>query len=313
MPGADGMKALADMLRPHLAPNLSEGRLKAMVDDAVARFTPKVSEVVLVTPEGERRELGKVHKLTDKALRIVALQPFTKRGLFLVGPAGSFKTTAAGTIAAALNLPYYPIAVGPQTSKADLVGFVDAHGKPVWTVLRKAHTDGGLVLLDEIDAGNAGVLTIANSLFANEAYTWPDGTTTAKHADFRFMAAGNTYGMGANLQYVGRNALDAATLDRFTMMEWSYDEELEKELAIGAAEAVKADTKAVAVKWVARVVALRRAAEAAGVRVVFSPRASMSGAALLAAGFEWNEVETLELWGSGKIKQDDRERILARV
>ena len=48
--------------------------------------------------------------------------------------------------------------------------------------------------------------------------------------NFRLVAAGNTYGTGADAQYVGRNELDAATLDRFVVVRWNYDQELESRI-----------------------------------------------------------------------------------
>ncbi|MBR3890463.1 MAG: hypothetical protein IKJ30_00140, partial [Bacilli bacterium] len=50
------------------------------------------------------------------------------------------------------------------------------------------------------------------------------------HPDFKVVAAGNTYGKGANRQYCGRNSLDSATLDRFMIIEWDYDRKLEAKI-----------------------------------------------------------------------------------
>ena len=50
------------------------------------------------------------------------------------------------------------------------------------------------------------------------------------HPDFKVVAAGNTFGKGANRQYCGRNSLDSATLDRFMVIEWDYDREQEAKI-----------------------------------------------------------------------------------
>ena len=55
-------------------------------------------------------------------------------------------------------------------------------------------------------------------------------TAIDMHPDFKVVCAGNTFGSGSTLQYTGRNKLDAATLDRFMIIEWDYDKELEKNL-----------------------------------------------------------------------------------
>jgi cobaltochelatase CobS len=53
-----------------------------------------------------------------------------------------------------------------------------------------------------------------------------------KHPDFICIAAANTYGRGADRQYVGRNELDESTLDRFRIgtVPMDYHEQLERQL-----------------------------------------------------------------------------------
>jgi cobaltochelatase CobS len=53
------------------------------------------------------------------------------------------------------------------------MGYMDAHGKLVRTLLREAYEHGGVFLLDEIDAGNPGVLTVLNALLANGQVGFP--------------------------------------------------------------------------------------------------------------------------------------------
>ena len=79
--------------------------------------------------------------------------------VLLVGPAGTGKTSAAAATARALGIPFEAVSVGPQTSKADLLGFIDAGGTYHDTPLVRAFRDGGLFLIDELDAGHPGVLT----------------------------------------------------------------------------------------------------------------------------------------------------------
>ena len=54
--------------------------------------------------------------------------------------------------------------------------------------------------------------------------------TIDRHKDFRIIAAANTWGKGSDMQYVGRNALDGATLDRFDNIYLDYDRKLESNL-----------------------------------------------------------------------------------
>ena len=63
-----------------------------------------------------------------------------------------------------------------------------------------------------------------------------------KHEDFYFACNANTWGTGPNMEYVGRNRLDSAFLDRFigSTIELEYDNRVEGEIAksyLGAEEA----------------------------------------------------------------------------
>lgn len=57
-------------------------------------------------------------------------------------------------------------------------------------------------------------------------------STVKLHPDFRIIAAANTFGKGADRQYVGRNQLDEASLDRFRAgtVEMGYSNKLEKQI-----------------------------------------------------------------------------------
>jgi midasin (ATPase involved in ribosome maturation) len=201
----------------------------------------------------------------------------------LVGPAGSGKTTVCHAVADALSLPFYAFSVGMQTTKTDLLGFVDANGIYRESVLYQAYKNGGVFLLDEIDAGNSNVLTILNAMLANGQYIFPNGERVGRNPDFVCFAAANTFGRGADRQYVGRNQLDAATLDRFVVRNFDYDEALERALTGND-------------DWCERVQAYRKASYDLKERIVISPRASIKGATLLAAGFKLKEVEEMVLW-----------------
>lgn len=199
---------------------------------------------------------------------------------FLVGPAGSGKTTLAEQIADALKLKFYMAA--RVTSEYKLVGFIDANGKTVRTQFREAFEHGGVFLFDEVDASDPDALTAFNAALANGLGDFPDGMVR-RHKDFVAIAAGNTFGRGADRQYVGRNQLDAATLDRFQTFEIDYDEQLELTLAGNA-------------DWTKYVQRVRKAIEIEKVRHVVSPRASISGAKLLAAGMDAAKVAEACVW-----------------
>ena len=135
---------------------------------------------------------------------------------------------------------------------------------------------------------------------ANEEFGTPDGKMRKKHKDFCLIAGMNTYGMGANRVYVGRNQLDGATLDRFVVIDWDYDEGFEASIVgvthkspvlnLGAGGIMQPD------EWFNYVVSVRKACEKLAIRHVVSPRATIYGTKLFAAGVGRDHVEGMVLW-----------------
>jgi len=202
-----------------------------------------------------------------------------RENVYLVGPAGSGKTTIASQAADALELPFY--STGAVGMAYQLQGFINAEGRYMETDLYRAYVGGGVFLFDEIDASSAQALLAFNAIAANDLAAFPCGTVK-RHADFVIIAAANTWGSGADAQYVGRAQLDAATLDRFAFISMDYDERLE--LAISSND-----------EWTRYVQAFRRITRQLKIRAVVSPRASIKGGKLLSAGLSWNRVEEMLL------------------
>lgn len=217
-----------------------------------------------------------------------------RMSVFLVGPAGSGKTTIAENMAKKYHMDFYCMSVGNQTTKSDLLGFISATGNYVSTVFRTAFEEGGIFLLDEIDAGNSNVLTILNSALANGYCSFPDGMVK-RHTNFVCIASGNTIGQGANKQYVGRNQLDGATLDRFIKIDWYYDEILEKKISKNSG-------------WVNRVQAIRKIANDMGLKLIISPRASINGSNLINDGIPVLQVDEACIF-KGQVDEITKQKI----
>lgn len=239
-----------------------------------------------IKSNGKTKKLkGVQHAQFENLLKLVGAGQAT----LLVGPAGTGKSHAAETVADALSLSFHAISVGSQTSKSDLAGYMTATGEYVRTQFREAYENGGLFLLDEADAGNSNVLILLNAALSNGKMAFPDGMVDA-HPDFRMVATANTYGNGASRQYVGRNQLDAATLDRFATLDWNIDDRIEAALA-GTSEAGK--------KWLRVVRAVRtKVLDELELRVVISPRATQRGALALEAGLPFDDVLKIALTGN---------------
>lgn len=144
----------------------------------------------------------------------------------VVGPAGSGKSHAMEQIARDLGLNFYM--ANRIQNTFELVGFVDAAGKYVTTQFFEAFTKGGLFFFDEVDASSPEALVTINAAVAQRHMAFPGHPgNVPMHKDFKAVVAGNTYGTGSTFQYTGRNKLDAATLDRFMVIDWEYDRDLE--------------------------------------------------------------------------------------
>jgi len=257
--------------------HLNASFIRQMIDNVVA---DKLPNQIVVRHEGnqEIKLEGLAHfKFASLLAKCQARDKDGNRlNVWLTGPAGTGKTTAAKFVAKALGLEFrYTGAIDTQYA---LTGFVDAHGKIVSTEFRKAYVEGGTFLFDEVDGSSPNATLAFNAALANGHACFPDGNFE-RHKDCLIIAAANTWGLGATHDYVGRNKLDAAFLDRFVFQDWPIDEALERATSGNTA-------------WFERVVSVRRKVTAMGLKgIMITPRATYFGAALLAAGVEQSEVE----------------------
>lgn len=252
--------------------------MRSRIDGALGQLDDLLTNKPLVVNLGSVEEPKNqiVHSAFGKIIKVLSSAKRKEKNIMLVGGAGGGKTHLVKQIAESLKLPFYPMSVGLQTTKSDLLGFINATGVYMSSVIREAYENGGVLLLDEFDSAHAGVVTILNSLLANGHASFPDKIVN-KHKDFVCICACNTYGRGANVDYVGRNRLDGATLDRFIVIDVDYDENLEASLT---------DNE----RWFGVVQRIRKNIEEQGIKMIVSPRASMDGADLLDAGFHISDV-----------------------
>jgi len=249
--------------------------IRSNVAKAIRDLAP-VSLVVSVA-NAPAVPLGLTHRLTPKVIRLLARPG---RNVYLHGPAGSGKTTVAAQAGQAFNLPVYYVA--KVESEYLLLGFRDATGSVVRTPFREAYEHGGVFLFDELDGSGAGAIVALNMALANGVCAFPDGVVK-RHPDFKCIAAGNTTLTGSSRQYVGREQLDAASIDRFTFLEFGYDDALERALASNA-------------EWCDYVQRIRRVIAQRELPHLVTPRATYEGCALLEDGFTWEEAAQMAIW-----------------
>ncbi len=249
--------------------NSKGAEVLARVDERIAELSAPTRIVIDRTEKDgtvNTEDLGLCHKSLPDLITLIRLDI----PAWLAGPAGSGKTTAAHQAAKALGLDFY--FNGAIDSEYKLSGFVDANGRIVSTAFRKAYTDGGLFLFDEVDASSPSAVLAFNAALSNGHGDFPGcETPIQRHADFRVVAAANTWGLGADFHYVGRAKMDAAFLNRFVPLAWDYDEELETALAPDKA-------------WAATVRAFRKKVFAGGLEVIVSPRTTFFGGRMIADG-----------------------------
>jgi cobaltochelatase CobS len=265
-----------------------------MVDNYLKAIPPRA--VVEIRPiEGEKFEIPRQHYKFPLLMACLS----QRIPVCLVGPAGSSKSTACKYAADALKLPFGTVNFGPTTSKADLFGYKDANGNYHSTELVRTALAGGVFCGDEFDAGHAGIATMINMPLANRILPTPEGTKEV-HADWIPVFAGNTFGTGANRMYVGRNQMDAATLDRMVFIEWDYDVGLEAAILGEVKDSPEFDIAEGGSEkpgqWLERVEKVRAAVAKLGIRHLVTPRASIYGSKLLLAGVGLKHVQDIVLW-----------------
>lgn len=266
------------------------------LSDKIDAMQPKVTQIVV-----KDRPAFTLKGVQHKVFADIMMSISARCNTFLVGPAGTGKTTMVSQVAEALSLKFHAENLTAATTEYALKGFKDANSNYVKTPLRDLFENGGVYLLDEIDNANPNVLGVLNSALSNGFMAFPDGMV-AKHPDFIAVAAGNTYGNGATAEYVGRNPIDGATLDRFAFFNVDIDESVEDAMLLGFGLPT-----ATANTWITAVRKSRQNVADNGLRVIVSPRATQHGASLLAQGMDMNKVYLATVLKGAK--QDQVEKI----
>lgn len=202
--------------------------------------------------------------------------------VWLQGPPGTSKSTIAAQAADALGLALHAISCHEGMTRSDLFGYTDANGQDHRSPLWEAYENGGVLLLDEIDNGNANILAALNSALSNGHCTFA-GRTYKKHETFKVVATANTAGLGPESGFIGRMGVDLATLDRFVSIPCPIDNKLEMAIV----KSIHPEGYAPVMKAVRK---LRKAVESRGLRVVVSPRTSIHSAKMVKLGVTLEEA-----------------------
>jgi cobaltochelatase CobS len=202
-----------------------EDRIKEMMSGKAQH-----PEVIVTAPSGKKSHIkGHTHPVFEKVLRLC-----TRVNIMLIGPAGCGKTHLMEMIAKALDMSPHILSVNLRTTQGQLIGRdhpTDGYKQGMMEqAALSTRKGGGLMGLDEVDAGDSNLLLLPNSASSNGWFYNGQGQRIECPKDegkFAYIAAANTFGRGADRQYCGRNQLDAATLSRFYPIYMDYDKEYE--------------------------------------------------------------------------------------
>jgi hypothetical protein len=201
--------------------------------------------------------------------------------LWVVGPAGTGKTTSVKQLGKALDRPVTVLSI--SENKYDVLGFTDANGNVVSTAFLDAYVRPSTICIDEVDAWFPGAALALQAATANGFVSTPSGMLE-RHPDCIIICCANTFGYGQTFDYCGRMKQDAAFLDRFAFLSWPIDPAIEMANCVNKA-------------WCKRVQGVRERVKAQGYKgVLITPRATFIGDALLAREtISWDDVEEMTL------------------
>ena len=299
---ARGLETLVRKIAQEGAANtLNEEGVKAIVKESLDGAKEELQRELLVphrvqviTPKKVEMPEMLVHKQFEKLLKFASA---TGNGrwvnVWIAGPAGSGKTHACRQVAKALGVPFYTN--GALDLEHKLMGYEDANGVYRTTPFHEAYSKPSVYLFDEVDRSDPNAVLPFDGALANGHCDFPGHPEgIARDPMCIVLAAGNTFGFGADSQYVGANRHDQAFIDRFVQLDWDYDEALER--AVAGNDNV-----------VSRVQTLRAKARAAGLKVVISPRASQAATALVEQGV--SEDDAIKAAILTKLSAQDRKAL----
>lgn len=262
---------------------MDETRVRAIVEEALAGVAPRAIQVISAAGSVTLEE--RTNPVFERILKLVA----AGENVLIVGPAGCGKTHLVEQVAKALGRRFGMLSGSAGASESQIMGWLlpSDGGKFAYQPSEFIELyEGGnsIFLFDEYDAFDGNMLLCANSALANGHITVPQrigNQRVNRGENVGIVATANTYGTGADPIYSGRNQLDGATLDRFIVVEMTYDAALEKDMAKAAG---LNDSQ------IERFHTLRAKVEKAGLLRVISTRALKKTISNMLCGMEFGQA-----------------------
>ena len=206
---------------------LTQHRAIPAVNPLLDRNVPFKERFALAMKEKERRmKAGEIfHEMFDDVL-IAVMEEVNP---YLIGPSGCGKTYMVSQIGEILNIDLSDI--GYINEEYDILGYVTAMGEYSESNFYRLYKYGGIAFCDELDNGNSKATVKLNSFLVNRvhaSYCFPGGERVEKHPNFRVIAAGNTDGSGADLNYSTRERIEESVQQRMIPIYVDYDNRVEE-------------------------------------------------------------------------------------
>jgi dynein-related subfamily AAA family protein len=207
--------------------NLGIQRIDKMVQDKLDKLAIPSIEVKRV--DLPNIKLENVHKQFKDVLQLLS----SSEHVYLHGSPGGHKTSLGRPLAEALGVRFEGCSLSEQTPDYTIKGFTSPiDGKFYESKFCDFYENGGLWQWSEIDAANDNFRVSLNTALDN-GYMSTDKGSINRHDKFYMIADGNTCGRGAHPAFPSRTAFDSAFAARFIFVQFEYDWNLCKHIALG--------------------------------------------------------------------------------
>jgi cobaltochelatase CobS len=162
------------------------------------------------------------------------------QNVFLVGGAGTGKTTLAQNVAAALGREYMTINCSQWTAPTEIIGGQTLDGYQEGKLI-EAWKQGFILILDElpkIDPNTAGLFNdaLAKSKIPESVIFNSRKEHFSKHPNFAVIATGNIWPNTESMAYGANNKQDLSLLDRFAGSVYAIEKNTELEIKVVGSE-----------------------------------------------------------------------------
>lgn len=272
------------------ARGIDEKEVRRIAADEASKVSVTPRCVEFKVNDAPSIKLDLAHHEIETLVKLLSVKTLNghRFNVYMHGPAGSGKSTAAHQVATVLGLKYAYQSLNPQTPDSRLLGYMHAGGQYVESEFFRLYTQGGVFCLDEIDNASGSLVVTLNSLLENGLGAFPHGMFE-RHKDFVCVCTANTIGRGGNIHYPERRALDAAFLERFVFLDWAWDKFLTESIITGILGT--ADGKTL-IAWVEEEA---REIQAHFPALLVTPRAYIQAALLQREGFTKSQIRDMAI------------------